>query len=100
MDIILVPLVKILLEVLSLYRWALIVYVIMSWLFFFGVVNPGNKFVRMVIEFLTNIMEPVLNPMRRVIPVIGGLDLSVLALFFAIYFLEMVLTQILFQLVK
>lgn len=99
MDVVLVPLFKIILEILSLYRWALIIYVILSWLFFFGVVNADNQFIRVIGGFLSSIIEPVLTPIRRFIPVVGGFDLSMLALFFGIYFVEMVLGQILFKIV-
>jgi len=94
MNIIIIPILNILLMLLKAYSWALIVYAVMSWLLLFGVVNRTNQFVYMVLDFLQRIIEPVLTPIRRVIPVVSGLDLSLLALLVSVYFLEMVIVQL------
>ena len=74
--------------VLDFYVWCLIVGAILSWLVAFGIVNPYNRFVHVVGDFLERITEPALAPIRRILPAMGGLDLSPLVLIFAIYFIQ------------
>ena len=61
---------------ISLYIWILIAAAVLSWLVAFNVVNPRNQFVSMVGEFLYRITEPVLRPIRNVMPNLGGIDIS------------------------
>ena len=62
--------------VIELYMWLLIAWAILSWLIAFNVVNTRNQFVAAVNEFLYRITEPVLRPIRNVVPTFGGIDLS------------------------
>ena len=48
----------------------------MSWLVAFGVVNMRNQFIRMVVDLLYRVTEPVLRPIRRFLPNLGGVDIS------------------------
>ena len=66
----------VILLVLDLYIWILIAAAILSWLVAFNVVNSRNHFVAMVGDFLYRITEPVLRPLRNLLPNLGGLDLS------------------------
>jgi YggT family protein len=79
---------ELLYSLLNLYIWVLIISAILSWLVAFDVVNPHNKLVRMVGDFSYRITEPTLRPIRRILPMMGGLDLSPLVLIFIIYFLQ------------
>jgi YggT family protein len=79
---------EILLEVLNLYAYLLIAAAILSWLVAFNVVNTRNQFVGAVVEFLYRITEPVLRPIRSVIPGIGGLDLSPIVAILIIWFIQ------------
>src|SRR5579884_3661334 len=73
---------------LNLYIWLLIIGAIMSWLVAFGVINTYNRFVQTLGDIIHRITEPALRPIRRVIPPVGGLDLSPLVLIFIIMFLQ------------
>jgi YggT family protein len=79
--------------VLNLYMWCLIVTAILSWLAFGGVINTRNRFVYAVSDFLYRITEPALRPIRRVVPYVGGLDLSPLVLILLIHLLRMLLRE-------
>jgi YggT family protein len=81
----------IILIVLELYVWLLIAAAILSWLVAFNVVNTRNQFVSMVGEFLYRITEPLLAPIRSVMPNLGGLDISPIILILIIYFIERVI---------
>jgi YggT family protein len=73
---------------LSLYMWCLILMAVMSWLLAFNVLNRGNPTVYRVYEFFERVTEPVLRPIRRVIPPIGGIDISPVILILLITFLR------------
>lgn len=73
---------------LSIYTWMLIGSAIFSWLYAFNVINGRNQFVNMVGNFLTNITEPVLGPIRRVLPSMGGVDISPIIVLLIIFFLR------------
>ncbi len=63
-------------ELLSLFSWALILSAIISTLISFGVLNTRNRFVWMISDFLYRVTEPVVRPIRAVLPNLGGIDLS------------------------
>jgi YggT family protein len=75
-------------SLLNLYIWVLIASAVLSWLVAFDVVNPHNRLVRMVGDFSYRITEPLLAPIRRFMPIMGGLDLAPLVLIFIIYFTQ------------
>src|SRR5690606_14704475 len=79
--------------VLNLYSWCLIIWVIMSWLISFNVINTHNRFVHMVGDFLYRITEPALRPIRRFLPDLGGLDLSPVVLILLIWFARNLLQE-------
>ena len=83
---------EIVLIVLDLYVWLLIASAILSWLIAFNVVNTRNQFVSAIAEFLFRITEPVLGPIRRALPSLGGLDISPIILILIIMFLQRVIT--------
>ena len=77
-------------------RWALIFATaacsaILSWLVAFNVVNTRNQFVSAVAEFLYRITEPVLRPIRNVMPNLGGLDISPIIVILIIMFIQRVI---------
>lgn len=79
---------EIILLVLDLYWWVLIAMIVLSWLISFGVVNTRNQFVATVHRIVTALTDPLLRPIRRIVPSVGGLDLSPIILFIGIYFVR------------
>lgn len=61
---------------LQLLVFAIIANAILSWLFAFDVINYRNRFVYQVATVLDRITSPILAPLRRVIPPLGGIDLT------------------------
>jgi len=62
---------------ISFVIWVVIASVVISWLVAFGVINRHNQFVGMIIHFVHALTEPLLRPIRRVVPLIGGtVDIS------------------------
>ena len=72
--------------VLRLYIYAVIIGAVLSWLVGFGVVNRHNRFVYVVGDFFDRITEPALAPIRRIMPNLGGVDLSPLVLILLLEF--------------
>ena len=62
--------------ILGLYQFVLLAAVILSWLIGFGVVNTYNRFVAVLSDVLNRLTEPVLRPVRNVLPHLGGIDIS------------------------
>ena len=74
--------------ILQLYTFVVFAMVIMSWLVGFNVINRHNQFVDMIWRTLVALTEPVLGPIRRLMPNLGGLDLSPVVLLFGVFFLR------------
>jgi YggT family protein len=79
--------------ILNIYSWIIIASAIVSWLVAFGVVNVRNQFVRMMVDFLYRLTEPVLRPIRRVLPNLGGIDISPVIALLLIIFLQHLLVE-------
>lgn len=65
---------------IGLYMWIVIASVILSWLIAFRVINPYNPFVRSLWQALSAFTEPLLRPIRRVLPDLGPVDISPMVL--------------------
>jgi YggT family protein len=74
--------------VIRIYIWLLIIQAVLSWLVAFGVVNRHNRVVGQIEDFLWRITEPALRPIRRVLPNLGGIDISPVVLILLLYFLR------------
>lgn len=79
--------------VLSLYINLLLVGVVLSWLIAFNVVNVRNPFVAMVNDFCQRMTEPLLRPIRRFVPTLGGIDISPMILILGIMFLQRLILE-------
>src|ERR1700744_2586567 len=76
---------------LQLYIWIVIAMAIFSWLVAFNVVNTRNSAVGMIGDFLYRITEPVLRPIRNMLPNLGGIDISPVIMFLIIVFIRYVI---------
>jgi YggT family protein len=94
MDVILIPLFNLISTLINIYIWVLIVSAVLSWLVAFNVLNTRNKFVYMLGDFLWRVTEPALRPIRRVLPNLGGVDVSPIVLILVLYFARDVLRQL------
>lgn len=76
---------------IQLYIWILIANAVLSWLVAFNVVNPHNNVARAIGETLYRLTEPVLRPIRQVLPSLGGLDLSPVVAIIGLLFIQRML---------
>jgi YggT family protein len=82
------PIIWLILSLFNLYFYVILISVIMSWLIGFNVINGANPYVRQIGYALHRLTEPLLGPIRRFLPDLGGIDISPIILIFALLFLE------------
>ncbi len=80
------PFIDLIEAILRIYSTLLLVYIVITWLIYFEVLNRYNKTLNKIIDFLYSITEPVLSRIRRFIPIFNGIDLSPLVLYLLINF--------------
>lgn len=90
---IIIALIKVIQMALQFYVYILIASAVFSWLYAFNVINSRNAFVDSVGRFLHNMTEPALRPIRRMMPNLGGIDISPIILIFLIYFIQMIIAN-------
>ncbi|MCA3254110.1 MAG: YggT family protein [Alphaproteobacteria bacterium] len=84
----LIALINFVTMLLTLLIYIVIAQAILSWLVAFNVINTHNQFVRSVLYGLERLLDPMLRPLRRVIPDLGGIDLSPMVLILAVIFVR------------
>jgi len=77
------------LQVIKLYTYVVIAYVVISWLVGFNIINTSNRIVYSVLQFTYKLTEPALSKIRRFLPNLGEFDISPIVLLLLIWFLEM-----------
>jgi len=80
-------------KIIDIYTWIVIASAIMSWLVAFGVVNTHNQFIHWVVDFLYRVTEPALRPIRRILPNLGGVDISPVILLLGLFFIRSLLWE-------
>ena len=82
------PLIGFIVLVIDLYIWVVIASAILSWLVAFNVVNMNNRFVLSIADMLYRLTEPVLRPIRNILPNLGGIDISPVILILLLLFIR------------
>src|SRR5829696_8237989 len=86
-------LLDVILLALQFYTWLIIAAAILSWLVAFRVVNARNDVVRAIWDFLYRVTEPALRPIRRILPNLGGIDVSPIILLLLLWFLRNIIFE-------
>lgn len=87
---------ELLLLATNVYTFVIIANVVISWLIAFGVLNTNNPQAGRLVEGLNRLTEPVMAPIRRFIPSIGGIDISPIIVIFGIMLLQRIIITIFF----
>lgn len=66
--------------------WFIIAQAILSWLVAFNVLSPRGRLVYSIARFLDAVTAPLLEPFRRIIPTLGGIDVSPIVVLLALQF--------------
>ena len=82
-----------LIQIINLFQFILIVYIILTWLVNFNIINTGNRFVYNILDTLYRLCEPSLNFVRRYLPTFGAIDLSPIVVYLALWFIKSLLIE-------
>ena len=96
--IVLGPLIDVLIFAIEIYVWLVIISAIMSWLVTFNVINTSNRAIYVIGDSLYRITEPALRPIRKILPNLGGIDVSPIILILGLFFVNRILANILVSL--
>ena len=88
-----ISLLGLLIQIINLFQFILIVYIISTWLINFNIINTNNRFVYTIMETMYRLCEPSLNFVRRYLPSFGGLDLSPIVVFLGLWFIKSLLIE-------
>ncbi len=77
--------------ILQLYTYVIVISAVLSWMLAFNVLNYSNQFVRSVWTALNALTEPLLRPIRNIMPNLGAVDISPVILLLAIFLLERII---------
>ena len=80
-------------QIINLFQFVLIVYIILTWLVSFNIINTGNRFVYSILDALYRLCEPSLNFVRRYLPTFGAIDLSPIVVYLALWFIKSLLIE-------
>jgi YggT family protein len=80
--------------IIDLYFWIVIITAVLSWLIAFNVANPRNPVVGRIWDTLVRLTEPALAPIRRILPSLGGIDISPVILLLLLGFLRRLVAEI------
>ena len=82
-----------LVQIINLFQFLLIIYIIGTWLVNFNIINSSNRFVFSIMEALYRLCEPSLNLVRRYMPFFGSLDLSPIVVYLGLWFIKSLLIE-------
>ena len=83
----------ILFQLLQFYKYAVIIYVIISMLVSFNIINTNNKIISIIMDFLFRLIEPLLRVIRKVVPSFGAIDISPVILIILIEAFQYIITK-------
>ena len=81
-------------SVISIYLWVIIINALLSWLVAFNILNTQNRFVFSVLDTTYKLTDPILNRIRRFIPMFGSIDISPVILILGLMFLRNLVFEI------
>jgi len=81
-------------SIITIYLWIIIINAILSWLVAFNILNTQNRFVFSILDTTYKLTDPVLNRIRRFIPMFGSIDISPVILILFLMFLRNIIFEI------
>lgn len=86
--------IQLLLLLLTAYFWLIIATIVVSWLVVFDVLNTRNRWVYKFCDLLNKLTNPLILRLRRIVPPLGGVDVTPMIIIFGIYFLQEALVSL------
>ena len=82
-----------LIQVINLFQFILVIYIISTWLINFNIINTNNRFVYTLMDAMYRLCEPSLNFVRKYLPIFGSIDLSPIVVYLALWFIKSLLIE-------
>ena len=80
-------------QIINLYQFLLLIYIIITWLVSFNIINTSNQFVSRVVEILYRLCEPSLRLVRQYLPSFGSIDISPVIIYLLLWFIKSLLIE-------
>ena len=80
-------------QIINLYQFILIIYIISMWLVSFNIINTSNRFVYSLIEAMHRLCDPSLKIVRKYVPSFGTVDISPVIVYLLLWFLKSLLIE-------
>ena len=77
-----------LIQIINLFQFILVIYIIMTWLVNFNIINTSNRFVYTIMDAMYRLCEPSLNLVRKYLPTFGSVDLSPIVVYLGLWFIK------------
>ena len=86
-------LLALIIQIINLYKFILLIYIIAIWLINFNIINTSNRFIYTAMEFLYKLCEPSLRLVRRYVPIFGSIDISPIIVYLLLWFIQSLLIE-------
>ena len=80
-------------QIINLYKFILLIYILATWLINFNIINTSNRFIYSAMEALYKLCEPSLRLVRKYVPVFGSIDISPIIVYLLLWFLQSLLIE-------
>ena len=80
-------------QIINLYKFVLLIYIIATWLISFNIINTSNRFVYSAMEFLYRLCEPSFRLVRKYVPNFGNIDISPIIVYLLLWFIQSLLIE-------
>ena len=80
-------------QIINLYKFVLLIYIITTWLISFNIINTSNRFVYTAMDFLYRLCEPSLRLVRKYVPNFGNIDVSPIIVYLLLWFIQSLLIE-------
>ena len=80
-------------QIINLYQFILLIYIIATWLLNFNIINSSNRIVYSVMEAMYRLCEPSLKLVRKYVPNFGTVDISPIVVYLGLWFLKSLLIE-------
>ena len=80
-------------QIINLYQFVLLIFIIMTWLISFNIINTSNRLIYTVMDALYRLCEPSLRFVRQFIPNFGSIDISPVIVYLFLWFIKSLLIE-------
>ncbi len=82
-----------LIQIINLFQFILVIFIIATWLINFNIINTSNRLVYTIMDAMYRLCEPSLNFVRKYLPTFGSVDLSPIVVYLGLWFIKSLLIE-------